>query len=78
MSTDFYLSLYPAYQSYQSVKKPRVKELEHWIVFWQVFWALYFFDCVIDKTSGLWSWIPLSQLVWNFYSLSRFTFILAN
>jgi len=78
MSVDFYLSIYPTYQSYQCLKKPRVKELEHWIVFWQLFWGLYFFDCVIDKTAGVWSWIPLSQLVWNFYAMTRFGFLLAN
>lgn len=74
----FYLGLYPIYQSYVCLKRPRVKDLAHWLIFWQIFWGLYFIDCVVDRTAEVWSWIPLSYLVWNLYAVTRIGFLIAN
>ena len=74
MTTDVVLSIYPLYRSFQIVKQHngrRVESMMHWMIFWQVFFLLHFADAMVDKTSALWSWIPLSGVVWSVYCLGR-------
>jgi hypothetical protein len=79
MGMDLCLTLYPLYQSYLATRQPRVATLQHWLTFWQVWILLSMVDVVVDRTSILWSWIPLSgSIILSTYYIGRTGLILFN
>ena len=76
--TDLCLAIYPLKQSYNCLKKPRSAELQHWLIFWQVWVGLHLLDQVVKKVHPLYNWIPFSGIFISVYTLTRCGLILAN